>query len=199
MKRRFGGECAALRAEGEFAFRSKDYVKAYGLLKENADRSGDPYDHYRLAEVALKLRRDVEAERHLTLAIAADPTKYHYWSLRAAIRQKAGDVPLAIQDLQAALDAAPGNTQVRSRLSALLSQTQRVDELVQLWRNAERDRPQDPAVLEALARALFAAGDFEPAVECARRSYEIAPTRTSIRAFLRERDPDGPIAGDSER
>jgi O-antigen ligase/tetratricopeptide (TPR) repeat protein len=194
LERRYPSSPAAIRARAEFALSSRDYATAYQLLSKSVEQAGGPDDHYALAVVALKLRRDVEAERHLTLAIEARPSATQYWVLRAGIRQNAGELDLAIQDLRAALHAAPRNDRTRLRLGALLRQTKRIEEVVELWREAASARPKDPFVLEHLARALFASARFDEAVATARSAYRLAPKRASIKAFLGQIDPDGPAS-----
>jgi len=196
--RRHPREPAATRARAEFALLSREYLTAYRLLTESVAQAGGPDDHYALAALALKLRRPIEAERHLDRAIEERPSVPRYWVLRAEVRAKAGEIDLAIQDLDAALHARPRDDAVRLKLARLLLDAKQMGRLVALWRAASAERPNDAFVLEHLARALFASARFDDAVAAARKAHELAPGRASVTAFLKKVDPDGPWTADEQ-
>jgi tetratricopeptide (TPR) repeat protein len=190
LRRRAPDEPAALRAEAEFALRSREYAQAYNLLARSVAAVPSADDHFALATLAEKLRRPREAEQHISRAIDLRPNVAAYWSARAELRAKSDNAALAIQDFQTALAVSPKDDRLRSRLSAMLTDARRMGELIALWRAAAAERPNDAFVHEHLARALFAAGEFEGAVGHARRAVELDPKRASALELLRRIDAE---------
>lgn len=95
---------------------------------------------------------------------------------RAAIREALGDRAGAIEDLQAAQAAAPGNTAVLSRLTMLLAEGGRKDEaLALLDPRIEEGGENLPELLSAKATALAHAGDRDGALATIDRAIADKP------------------------
>ncbi|WP_084582511.1 DUF3857 domain-containing protein [Sphingomonas azotifigens] len=95
---------------------------------------------------------------------------------RAAVREALGDRAGAIQDLQAAQAAAPGNTPVLARLTMLLAEDGRKDEALALLDPRIAEGGENlPDMLSAKATALARAGDKDGALATIDRAIADKP------------------------
>ncbi|GAB4537463.1 MAG: hypothetical protein Kow0063_24210 [Anaerolineae bacterium] len=131
---------------------------------------------YRLLGQALLLADNhQEAARQFRRVLSADPEDVSSRLGLAAIYQAAGDLDKAFQQLQRALDVAPDDSRLRTRL----------DQLVQLY--PADDRPQIPNITRAaLGRIHARAGLYDNAAQEFKAVLASSPNRADVQTALAE-------------
>jgi protein O-mannosyl-transferase len=161
-------------------FQLRYWRNSITLFQHDLDVTGDNYiAHICIAEPLFEQSRFDEATVHLTEALRLDPNSVRaHYDLGQVLVQK-GKVNEAIEHFEKVLQLAPDWVEPMNNLAWLLATSKETaiynpDKAVVLAKRAcELTKYKQPDLLDTLAVAYAAAGDFSKAVETAEKALEL--------------------------
>ena len=137
-----------------------------------------------LAAVDLLEKKPDDAARRLQQALKNDPRNVYAGLALADLRAKAGaPLPELQRILAESISGNPSDARPRVELIELNLRNKRAREALQVAQDATSALPNDPGVLDALARALTVNGDVQQAISTYRRLSNLDPR--DVRPLLR--------------
>lgn len=121
-----------------------------------------------------------EAQISLSRAVNANPVNATAHSRLAWLAMSGGNLELAAQQTQLAIDLEPGNVVVLVNAAQLLSQLDRHDEAVQLYEQALLLDPTSPSVHWNYSESLWAIGEIEDSLRRAELAIGFGPDYLGI-------------------
>src|SRR6185503_7976105 len=153
-----------------------------------------------LGYVALAQKKHKESLTHFDRAVVMNPRYAPALGGRAEALLALGEEREAVQSIEAALQADPSLTGLRSRIEVLrfrgqqqdiararkLAESDRLDEARTAYLAAIAASPQSPFLYRELAEVERRAGQFESALDHARRASELEPDEPRTHVMLGE-------------
>lgn len=150
------------------------------------------------AMLALREGSIDDARADLDLAVAETPNHPGLRKARAELRHRIGDIEGATRDAAEAVILDRHDPVAKALLGTLMLELGRPEEALACLREALRDRPTDPAFIEAVANAETAIGELDAALRTLETGIERVPTAVSLRdaavmLCIRRRDFTGAV------
>jgi hypothetical protein len=142
---------------------------------DEAGRRAAAAERYASGRMAMAqgMYRDADSEFEAALAGEWDNPEYLWWAAEAEV--KMGDLDGALAHLQALARRAPESVEARLRIGDVALMAGRPEQAEAAFRAAGELHGEEPGVIEGLARAARARGDFARAEEHYRRLVSALP------------------------